>query len=94
MLIVSLIEKATGTKIQEYEGHKVDSFGVDVVFNSKDTHILTGSADGKLHIYDILKSQPIKSIQAHKQVLSAIGMHESGGMITAGHDGSLSYWQI
>jgi mitogen-activated protein kinase organizer 1 len=67
---------------------------VDVVFNPKDTHMMTGSVDGKLHIYDLMKKDPIKSIQAHKQVLSAIGIHETGGMVTASHDSTVCYWDL
>ena len=64
-MIVSLIEKATGNKIKEYKGHNIGHFGIDVVFNTKDTHLMTGSVEGKLHIYDIMREEPIKSIQAH-----------------------------
>jgi hypothetical protein len=48
---------------------------VDVVFNARDTHMLTGSEEGKLYIYDLMKKQPIRSIQAHKKVLSALDLH-------------------
>jgi mitogen-activated protein kinase organizer 1 len=50
-----LIEKVTGTKIQDYNGHKIGQFGVDVVFNTKDTHLITGSENGMLYIYDLMK---------------------------------------
>ncbi len=70
-----MIEKATGTKIQEYSGHKNGPFTVDVLFNIKDSHLLTGSEEGKLFIYDLMKTQPIKSIQAHKKVLSSMDLH-------------------
>ena len=53
--IVSLIEKGTGTKIQEYSGHTVGQFSIDVAFNSKDTHMFTGSEEGKLYIYDLMR---------------------------------------
>ena len=36
---------------------------------------MTGSTDGKLYIYDVMRPQPIKMIQGHKKVLSAIGIH-------------------
>ena len=55
--------------------------------------MMTGSADGKLCIYDLMKKEPVKTIQAHKQVLSAIGLHEDGGMVTASHDGTVCYWK-
>ena len=89
-----MIEKSTGTKIQEYGGHHIGQFTVDAVFNSKDTHIFTGSAEGKLYVYDIMKKTPIKEIAAHEKVLSAIDLHDSGAMVTASHDGSVNYWKL
>ena len=81
-------------KIQEYHGHKIGQFGVDVTFNTTDTHMLTGSQDGKLYIYDILKKEPVKVIEAHGQVLAGMSLHESGGLVTTGHDGTVCYWKI
>lgn len=72
----------------------MDQFTVDVLFNAKDTHLMTGSADGKLFIYDIMKKNAIKEIKAHEKVLSCIDLHEAGGMVTASHDGSVCYWKI
>ena len=63
--LCSLIESATGLKIQEYSGHHVDQYTVDVLFNVKDTHMMTGPADGSLVIYDIMKPKPIKQVKAH-----------------------------
>jgi WD40 repeat protein len=56
--------------------------------------MITGAADGKLYIYDIMKQRPIKSIAAHEKVLSALDLHESGGMISGSHDGTIAYWKI
>ena len=55
-------------------GEMVDVF-CDVVANPKDTHLLTGSQDGKLCVYDLMRKNPVKSIQAHSKVLSAISVH-------------------
>ena len=65
-----------------------------MIFNSTDSHMMTGSVEGKLHIYDLMKSAPVQSIQAHRSVLSSIGIHEQGGMVTAAHDGSIAYWSL
>lgn len=65
-----------------------------MLFNIKDTHLITGSSDGKLYIYDLMKKNPVKSIQAHDKVLSALDLHEQGGLVSASHDGTLCYWKI
>jgi WD40 repeat protein len=55
---------------------------------------MTGCEDGRLYIYDLMKKNPIKSIQAHKKVLSALDLHESGGLVSGGHDGTVCFWKI
>lgn len=71
----------------------MDKFTVDVLFNIRDTHLMTGSADGSLFIYDLMKPKPIRQIKAHEKVLSAMDLHESGGLVTASHDGTVAYWK-
>jgi mitogen-activated protein kinase organizer 1 len=78
----------------QYTGHKIEKFTIDLSFNIRDSHIISGAEDGKIYIYDILKKEPIKSIQAHEKVLSTLDFHEFGGMVSASHDGSVSYWKI
>lgn len=51
-----LIDKNSGSKVIEYRGHEVKNFTINCKFNEEDTHIFSGSADGKLFIYDIMKS--------------------------------------
>lgn len=93
-IIISLIEKATGTKIQSYTGHKLGQFTVDVRFNPSDTHLLTGSEDGSLVVFDVMKPTPIKQIKAHQKVLSAMDIDEDKGIVTASHDGTVCYWKL
>ena len=50
-----LIERGSGNKVMEYCGHRVDNYSIKCRFNEEDTHIMTGSIDGKLYIYDIMK---------------------------------------
>ena len=72
----------------------MSTFSVDLTFSKHDNYIFTGSADGKLYIYDLMRKTPLKSIQAHSKVLSAIGIHENSGIATGSHDGSVCYWKI
>lgn len=50
-----LIERGSGNKVMEYTGHQVQNYNIRCTFNEDDTNIFTGSADGKLYIYDIMK---------------------------------------
>lgn len=50
-----LVEKASGNKILEYAGHNVENFKIDCLFSLRDSHVVTGSTDGKLYVYEIMK---------------------------------------
>ena len=62
ILYLSLAEISSGKKLNEYIGHTVDQFTIDVAFSKNDSYIFTGSTDGKLYIYDIMRKTPIKII--------------------------------
>ena len=50
-----LIERGSGTKVMEYTGHQVGNYNIKCCFNEDDSNLFTGSADGKLYVYDIMK---------------------------------------
>ena len=52
---IYLVEKSSGNRIQEYSGHNVGTFKIDCAFNIRDSHIVSGSVDGKLYVYEIMK---------------------------------------
>ena len=52
---IYLIEKSSGNKVIEYSGHDCGSFGIGCKFNMRDSKIITGSTDGKVYVYDIMK---------------------------------------
>jgi WD40 repeat protein len=80
--------------LNEYVGHKVDQFTIDVAFSKQDSYIFSGSVDGKLYIYDIMRKTPLKTIEAHQKTLSTVCVHEAAGIVTGGHDGSLFYYKV
>jgi mitogen-activated protein kinase organizer 1 len=53
---IYLIERNTGNKVMEYRGHQVKNYTINCKFNESDSQIYSGSIDGNLYIYDILKS--------------------------------------
>lgn len=78
----------------EYKGHQVKNYTINCKFNEEDTHIYSGSADGKLYIYDIMKSDPIKVVNVTNTPLSGLDVHPEGGVVAGSHDGSIFYWKL
>lgn len=48
---------------------------MDLTFTTNDSFLLTGSTDGSLYIYDLMKKTPLKIIGAHSKVLSAMNLY-------------------
>ena len=88
-----LIEKKSGNKIIQYSGHNCENYKIDCIFNKRDSQILTGSIDGKLYVYDIMRKQPVKVFEICDKPISSIDVHENAGYLTAGHDGNITYWK-
>lgn len=65
-----LIDKKTGELLNEYKGHKSSDFKIDCVIASDDRQVLSGSQDGCVYIWDLIKATPIGRLQ-----------HESGSII-------------
>lgn len=51
-----MMDRSSGKKVMEYKGHQVGNFSIQCCFNEEDSHIYSGSANGKIYIYDIMKS--------------------------------------
>lgn len=56
--------------------------------------MFSGSVDGRLHLYDIMKSEPVATVQVSSGVISGLDVHEEGGLVAGCHDGSIFYWKL
>ncbi|XP_041358017.1 WD repeat domain-containing protein 83-like [Gigantopelta aegis] len=52
-----LMDKDTGELLNEYKGHKNKEYKIDSCLNSKDTHIVSGSEDGFVYIWDLVEGK-------------------------------------
>ncbi|ESO88240.1 hypothetical protein LOTGIDRAFT_193477 [Lottia gigantea] len=60
-----LIDKDNGELLNEYTGHKNKEYKIDNSLNSKDTHILSGSEDGLVYIWDLVDAKLVEKLD-HK----------------------------
>lgn len=60
----------------------------------RDSHIISGSEDGSMYIYNLINSEFEQRLNCHSKALSALDVHESGSVLTGSHDGTLAYWKV
>ncbi|OQR92414.1 mitogen-activated protein kinase organizer [Achlya hypogyna] len=91
---VYLFEKATGSELNAFEGHRMDSYGVEAGFTYDDAHIYSGSEDGRVVIWDMVhKTDTSKSFTAHHKPVRSVVSHPTENMLlTASVDSTVKVW--
>jgi WD40 repeat protein len=74
----------------EYSGHQSKNYTVNCKFTEEDSHVLTGSTDGKMFIYDLMKPQPVASISVSTKALSGMDVYEHMAVVGS-HDGNIYF---
>lgn len=85
-----LIGRKSGNKVMEYTGHQAKNYTVNCKFTEEDSHVISGSTDGKLFIFDLMKSKPVGSISVSPKALSGLDVHDHT-LVVGSHDGNLYF---
>ena len=85
------------TSVMTYTGHRVQQTLIRCHFSPLDTtgqkYLLTGSADGRVVIYDLLSGDIVKELSAHKACVRDVSWHPSNlDLVSSSWDGSVVRW--
>ncbi|XP_052242554.1 WD repeat domain-containing protein 83-like [Dreissena polymorpha] len=85
---LKLMDKDTGEMLNEYVGHTNTNYRIDSCLNSKDTHILSGSENGSVYIWDLIEGKVVHHLPHEGQkVVHSLTFHPSENcLITAAGD--------
>lgn len=73
---LKLMDKDSGEMLNEYTGHKNNDYRIDSCLNSKDTHILSGSEDGQVYIWDLIEAKLVHKLKHKDQkVVHSLSYH-------------------
>lgn len=64
--VVRLMDKDSGELLGEFTGHIADNLCLESSVDIHDTHILSGSADGKLWIWDLVSQKVVAKLSGFK----------------------------
>ncbi|KDO17974.1 hypothetical protein SPRG_16626 [Saprolegnia parasitica CBS 223.65] len=94
---VVLFEAASGTELNAFEGHALSSYGVECGFTFDDAHIISGSEDGRVLIWDMLHATDAsRSFLAHganTPVRSVVSHPTEDMLLTASIDSTVKVWR-
>lgn len=89
-----LLDKASGTVLCEYHGHRNTSFKLSCSLSLDDARVLSGSESGHLHAWDLVEGRTLLRHKAHSSPLVGVCPHpkQAGQVLTASHDGTAKLW--
>lgn len=83
-----LLDVETGELLGEYTGHQNNKYNIECALNSKDDHVISGSEDGIIYIWDLI-SADIKTklaVKNHRPVNSLAVHHEKDLLLASCDD--------
>ena len=57
-----LLDKDSGELLGEYSGHKNSEYRIDSCMNHTDTHVVSGSEDGRICFWDLVEVRDVINI--------------------------------
>lgn len=88
-----LLDKASGTVLCEYTGHKNAAFKLAACLSNDDSRVLCGSEDGSLHAWDLVEGRQTLRLRAHAGPVVSLCTHpKQPALLTASHDGTARLW--
>jgi mitogen-activated protein kinase organizer 1 len=85
---VRLVDKNAGTLLNDYKGHKHSMYNLESCLTNSDSHVISGSEDGKIFIWELVDAKIVHTIDAHTRSVSSIAYHPNKKcMVTSSVDG-------
>ncbi|XP_065179713.1 WD repeat domain-containing protein 83-like isoform X2 [Sycon ciliatum] len=66
-----LVDKATGQVLCSYTGHKNSKYSIDNCLSAKDTHVISGSEDGRICFWDLVEASPTRECTPSDRINSS-----------------------
>lgn len=91
---IKLMDKDTGEMLNEYTGHKNHEYKIDNCLNVKDTHVLAGSEDGYVYVWDLVEAKIIHKIKHENQrVVHSLSFHPTESCLLTACGNKVFMWK-
>ncbi|ELT93971.1 hypothetical protein CAPTEDRAFT_226222 [Capitella teleta] len=88
-----LIDKDSGELLNEYTGHKNSNYKIDSSVSSSDTHILSGSEDGHVYVWDFIEAKVVNKLPHKGQVVHSLSYHPKDACLLTASERLLYVWK-
>ncbi|KAJ3321242.1 WD repeat-containing protein 83 [Boothiomyces sp. JEL0866] len=92
--VIRLFDVETGELLNDYRGHKNQEYRLVPCLTKNDSHVIGGSEDGKVRIWDLVEGEIVHTIDAHEQVVTMVHYHPfEHEMLTCSFDNTIKVWK-
>ncbi|XP_029441006.1 WD repeat domain-containing protein 83-like [Rhinatrema bivittatum] len=88
-----LLDRDTGELLGEYSGHQNRDCKLECCLTEKDTHVVSGSEDGRIYFWDLVEGSLVLSLPAGKGVVQSLSYHPSEPCLLTALEGNLQLWR-
>ncbi|XP_071497727.1 WD repeat domain-containing protein 83-like [Diadema antillarum] len=89
-----LLDKETGELLGEYLGHENKSYRLDCCMNETDTHVVSGSEDGRICFWDLVQGSMTTTIEkAGKNAVHSLSFHPQEPCLLSASEGLVKVWR-
>ncbi|KAJ3188406.1 WD repeat-containing protein 83 [Gaertneriomyces sp. JEL0708] len=90
---IRLFDKENGELLNAYTGHTHVQYRLSSCLSNTDAHVISGSEDGRICMWDLVEGTMIRSLQAHEGAVTSVIYHPlAEKMLSTGTDGTLKAW--
>jgi len=91
---VKLMDKDTGEMLNEYAGVKNSNYKIEACLNQTDTHIISGSEDGKVYVWDLVEAKLCDQLDHQTpRPVHSLSHHPSQPILLTATVDSLHVWE-
>lgn len=88
-----LLDKEAGDILCEYTGHLNGDFRLIPAFTNSDSHVIAGSENGKIYMWDLVDGNIVQELNAHLKPVTCVVYHPTlHSMLSASYDGTAKIW--
>ncbi|KAH6571539.1 hypothetical protein BASA50_003484 [Batrachochytrium salamandrivorans] len=93
--VIRLFDKETGELLSEYIGHKNSDYRIVSTFSYTDAHVVSGSEDGRICMWDLVESTLVRTLDAHSKAVTCVAYHpKSHVMVSTSLDSTVKVWEM
>ncbi|KAJ1543892.1 WD repeat-containing protein 83 [Nowakowskiella sp. JEL0078] len=90
---IRLFDKENGELLSEYKGHKNIEYKLTSCLTNSDSHVVSGSEDGKIYFWDLVEGKNTQILKGHTQAVTCVSYHrKEDSFLSCSLDGTIRLW--